>query len=54
MRVAINIDIMIKMIINLNCSSVRVRSIYKIKNKRARFRRQEQRLYKWEMRCAFV
>ena len=41
MRVIINIDIMIKMIINLNCSLVRVRFIYKMKDEKARFRRQK-------------
>ena len=37
---AINIDIMIKMAINLDCSPIRVRSIYKTKNEKARFKRQ--------------
>ena len=51
---AININIITKMTINLDCSPVRVRSIYRTKNKEARFRRQEQRLCKWKMRCASV
>ena len=51
---AISIDIITKMAINLNCSPVRVRSIYKTKDKEARFRRQEQRLCKQEMKCVFV
>ena len=54
MRMTINIDIMIKMAINLNCSSVKVRSIYKTKDKETKFRRQGQKLYKWEMKCASV
>ena len=40
MRVAININIIIKMIINLDCNSDRVRFIYKIKNKETEFRKQ--------------
>ena len=54
MKVVINIDIMTKMAINLDCSPIRVRSIYKTKDEEARFRRQGQRLCKWEMRCASV
>ena len=38
---AININIIAKMAINLDCSQGRVRSIYKIKNEEARFRRQK-------------
>ena len=50
----INIDIIAKMAINLNCSPVRVRFIYKTKNEEAGFKRQWQKLCKWEMRCASV
>ena len=35
-----NIDIMVKMATNLDCSLVRIRSIYKTKDKEAEFRRQ--------------
>ena len=38
---AINIDIMTKMTINLNCSPVRVKFIYKTKNKEVKFKRQQ-------------
>ena len=34
-----NIGIMVKMATNLDCSPVRVRSIYKTKDEEARFRR---------------
>ena len=37
---ATNIGIITKMAPNLDCSPVRVRSIYKTKDKEARFRRQ--------------
>ena len=37
---AINIDIMAKMTINLNCSSIKVKSIYKMKDEKTKFRRQ--------------
>ena len=46
MRVAINIDIMAKITTNLDCNPVKVRSIYKMKDKGTKFRRQKQRLYK--------
>ena len=51
---ATNIGIMTKMATNLDCSPVRVKSIYKMKDKKARFKRKQQRLYKQEMRCASV
>ena len=38
---AINIKIMIKMTINLNCNSDRVRFIYKMKNKKVRFKKEQ-------------
>ena len=40
MRVVINIGIMTKIVINLDCSSVRVRSIYKTKDEEARRKKQ--------------
>ena len=42
------------MTINLNCSSDRVRFIYKTKDEEAEFRRQWWKLCKWEMKCASV
>ena len=39
-EMTININIIIKMIINLNCSSVKIRFIYKMKNEETKFRRQ--------------
>ena len=38
---AINIGIMTKIIINLNCTLVKVKFIYKIKDKETKFKRQE-------------
>ena len=54
MGMAINIGIMTKITINLDCSKDKVRFIYKIKNKKTRFKRQKQRLCKQEMRHASV
>ena len=51
---ATNIAIMAKMATNLDCSLVRVRSIYKTKDKEVRFKRQQQKLCKWEIKCASV
>ena len=37
---AINIDIIAKMAINLNCNSIKVRFIYKMKNEETKFRKE--------------
>ena len=51
---ATNIGIVAKKAINLDCSPVKVRSIYKIKDKEAKFRRKELKLCKWEIKYVSV